>query len=135
MTLLPKKQIIKSFDNTFCRIASSKIAGVGLIAIRDIPQDTQLFKGKNNQRWHTFKMAELKHLDPVVLSMIDDFYDIEKDGTVRIPEGGLNGMDMSYYLNTSDHPNIKTIDGGFTFVTIKLIKKGEELTVDYDSFD
>ena len=132
---LVKKKIIELLENTYCRLKSSKISGVGVVAIRDITINTELFKGQGSQNWHTFQIKELNSLDKEVLQMIDDFFVIEKDQTVRIPEGALNGMDMSYYLNHSKNPNSKTIDGGFTFISLRKIKKNEEITVSYGSYD
>ncbi len=70
--------------------------------------------------------------------MIDDFYAVEEDKTVLIPEYGLNGMNISFFLNNSrppNKPNVKTIDGGATFVALRKIKKGEELTIAYGTYD
>ncbi|OGZ70337.1 MAG: hypothetical protein A2904_00095 [Candidatus Staskawiczbacteria bacterium RIFCSPLOWO2_01_FULL_33_9] len=67
--------------------------------------------------------------------MIDSFFVIEKDKTVYIPRLGLNTIDMSFYVNNSKNPNIKTIDNGLTFVTLRKIKKGEELVVSYATYD
>ena len=80
-------------------------------------------------------MSELKDLDQEVIKMVDDFFVIEKDGSVLIPRSGLNGMDTSYYLNHSKKPNIKTTDEGFTFIALKNIKKGEEITTSYGDYD
>jgi hypothetical protein len=132
---LVKKEIIELLENTYCRLKASKISGVGVVAIKDIPINTELFKGQGNQNWYTFHIEELNSLDKKVIQMIDDFFVIEKDQTVRIPEGALNGMDMSYYLNHSKNPNSKTIDGGFTFISLRKINKDEEITVSYGSYD
>jgi len=71
--------------------------------------------------------------------MIDDFFVIEKDGYVYLPEGGLNRIDISFFLNNSKTPNIKIVGDGkdeaLYFRTIKNIKKGEELTVSYSTYD
>ncbi len=130
-----KKEILENLKNTYCRIKISKIEGVGIFAIRDIPKNTNPFYGVSNQRWHEFETSELKNLDKEVLKMIDDFWIIEKNGTICIPEIGLNGMDVSYFLNNSEKPNIKTIDDGINFVTMRKIKKGEELTSSYTTYD
>lgn len=44
---------------------------------------------------------------------------------------------LGTYTNHSNHPNCKVVATGksYHFVTIKHIKKGEELTVDYQTFD
>ena len=130
-----KEKTIEMLKNTYCRLNPSKISGVGVFAIRNIPAKTELFKGQINQSWQRLKMEELTGLNQEILKMIDDFFVIEKNATVSIPESGLNGMDMSFYVNHSENPNAKTIDDGFTFVSLRKIKKGEEITVSYSDYD
>ena len=130
-----KKKTYEFLMNTYCRLKPSKISGVGVFAIRDIPKNTILFKGQINEKWYKFKMEELKNLDKEILKMVDDFFVIEKNGIVSIPKSGLNGMDISFFVNNSKNFNAKTIDNGFTFSTIRKIKKGEEVTVAYSDYD
>ncbi len=130
-----KKEILKRVQETYCRLAPSKISGIGVFAIRDIPKNTNPFKREREQRWQEFKIEELKKLDKEILKMIDDFYVIEKDNTVMIPEYALNGMDISFFLNNSRKANVKTTDEGYTFITLRKVKKGEELTVRYGTYD
>jgi SET domain-containing protein len=130
-----QKQILKKLRHTYCRLKSSKISGVGVFAIKDIPQGANVYYGAQKQRWVKFKMSDLKGLNKEVLTMIDDYMVIEKDGTVFIPEGALNGMNISFFHNHSSKPNIKTIDGGEIFIAARAIKKGEELTADYGTYD
>jgi SET domain-containing protein len=112
----------------------SPLSGVGVFAIREIPPGVNPFVGMHDEEWLTFTMDELDDLHPEIKKMIDDFFVIETDGTVRIPASGLNGMDTSFYVNNSDHPNLETNDG-FLFTTMRSIKPGEELTVAYSSYD
>jgi len=79
-------------------------------------------------------MVELGEIDKNIMEMIDDFFVIEKDDTINIPEYGLNGMDMSFFVNHSDNPNLVTLEGRY-FFTARKIEKGEELTVGYDAYD
>ena len=130
-----KKNTYDILQNTYCRLKPSKISGVGVFAVRDIPKDMVLFKGQRNEKWHKFKMEELKNLDNEILKMIDDFFVIEKNKTVSIPKSGLNGIDISFFVNNSDNFNARTIDNGFTFSSIRKIKKGEEITVAYSDYD
>ena len=45
-----KKNLLKNLKlETWCRIGVSKIAGVGVIAIRDIPKNTNPFKLTNDE--------------------------------------------------------------------------------------
>ena len=95
----------------------------------------QAFFGLKKQKWHKFQISELKSLGKETLSLIDSFFVIHKNGAVYISDSCLNGMDVSYFLNDSKKPNIKTIDDGENFVTLRKIKKGEELTVAYATYD
>ncbi|MBI5797518.1 SET domain-containing protein [Candidatus Woesearchaeota archaeon] len=129
-----KKLILKRLKQTYCRLGKSKIAGIGVIAIRDIPKGTNPFQGIHEQKWEEIETKDLKKLDKEVLRMINDFLVIEKNNTVMIPEYGMNGMDISFFLNHSRKPNMKTADGNI-FLTLRKIKKGEEVTVNYGTYD
>lgn len=134
-----KKQIIENLKNTYCRLGASKIEGVGVIAVRDIPKGKNPFLGIKNSKYHKFTLKELKKIDKGVLKMIEDFFVIEKDQTVNITENALNGMDISFFVNNSDKPNLKIFDDGkndsYCFKTIKKVKKGEELTFSYLEYE
>lgn len=131
-----KKDTLKKLENVYCRIKTSSINGVGVFAIRDIPTGTDPFKGIKKTKWIEFNISELKHLGKETLEMIDGFYVVEKDGKVLINEGGLNEMNISFFLNNNPKSfNLKTTDGGNTFVTIRKIKKDEELSIAYSTYD
>ena len=130
-----KTEILNNLKNTYCRLKGSKIQGVGVFAIREIPKGKNPFFGLRKQKWHKFQMSELKGLDKEILSLVDSFFVIHKNGMVEISDCCLNGMDISYFLNDSKKPNLKTIDDGEYFVTLRKIKKGEELTVAYKTYD
>lgn len=130
-----KDKILKNLGNTYCRLKPSKLSGVGVFAVRDIPKNRNPFEIIGEHRWYEFKTADLKSLDKEVLKMIDDFFVIEQKGTVYIPEIGLNGINISFFLNHSKKPNVKTVDNGFIFVTLREIKKNEEITVSYGTYD
>lgn len=130
-----KKDVFKKLENTYCRLKPSSFHGVGVFAVRDIPANVDPFEGIRKQKWVKFNISELKYLEKEIIEMIDDFYVIEKDGKVLINEDGLNGMDVSFFPNNSKSPNVKTIDGGYNFITLRKIKKGEELTVAYHTYD
>ncbi|OGZ72801.1 MAG: hypothetical protein A2908_00265 [Candidatus Staskawiczbacteria bacterium RIFCSPLOWO2_01_FULL_38_12b] len=130
-----KIRILENLKNTYCRLKPSKVEGVGVFAIKNIPKGINPFKGVKKQKWHKFQISELKILGKEILSLIDSFFVIHKDGSVYISDSGLNGMDISYFLNDSRHPNVKTINDGENFITLKKIKKGGELTVAYATYD
>jgi len=130
-----KQKILINLKNTYCRLKPSKIEGVGVFAVRNIPKGANPFYGAPAKKWRGIKPKDYKNLDKEIKKMIGDFFAMDKNGEFSIPECGLNGIDISFFLNMSDKPNVKTIDDGTNFVTLKKIKKGEELAVSYANYD
>ncbi len=133
-----KDELLKKLEETYCRIKPSKISGVGVFATRNIPKDTDLFSDLVRPKWHKFKLTDLQGLDQETITMVDDFFVIEKDKTVWIPEFGLNGINISFFVNHSKNPNVKPViknDEVISFVTMRNINKGEELTTNYGDYD
>jgi len=130
-----KRTALRNLKNTYCRLKSSSHHGVGVFAIRDIPKNFNPFKGLKRQKWVEINIDELKHIEKDAMKMIDDFYVIEKDGKIEVNEGGLNGIDISYFLNDSKTPNVKRVKGGHEVITLRKIKKNKELTLAYSTFD
>jgi SET domain-containing protein len=126
-----KKQLLENLKNDiYCRIGISSIHGVGVIAIRDIPKGTNPFVGSCQCEYIAIDNEDIKTFPKEVKKIIDDFYLI-KGEKMLIPSCGLNSMDISYYMNFSDTPNVSSRDRGTTFFTNRDIKTGEELTLDY----
>lgn len=130
-----KQHILRLLENTYCRLRPSGIQGVGVFAIRDIPKDTNPFQGIPLVDSCLFDKGELSHLPREVLEMVSDFFVTDEHGQIDIPEYGLNGIDVSFFINHSKTPNLITYDESETFVTAHEIKKGEELTADYSTYD
>lgn len=118
---------------TYCQIKRSKIHGVGVIAIRNISKGVNPFPGVHRVKWHGLEKRELAHLPPKIVKLLYGFFAIQGK-KLWIPESGLTGMDMSFYMNTSKKPNVRILGDGDKFRTMRKIKAGEELTVDYDTF-
>lgn len=135
--MVSKKSLLENLKQTYCRIQCSKVEGVGVFAIRDIPKGVDPFPVLVKNDWKEFSVEELKGLDPEVLKMIDDFLVVENE-RVWIPDFGLNGINITFFLNHSENPNVSTLDDGnegVSFLTAREIKKGEELTSDYQTYD
>ncbi len=130
-----KEHILLNLQHTYCRIQPSSIHGVGVFAMRDIAQGTSLFDGASTSNGELLTRDEIKTLPREVQQFLYDFLVSDKNGNVEVPPNGIVGLDMSFYLNHSDSPNLETKDEGETFTANREIKKGEELTVDYKTFD
>lgn len=130
-----KKQLLESLSRTYCRLAVTK-HGVGVVAIRPIPKGTDPFQ--NCDPFGSVVRvpeAELEACDAPseAKQLIRDFCALQ-DGVYHIPSYGIDAIDKSYYLNHSTNPNMETLDQGETFVAARDIKKGEELTANYELY-
>ena len=54
---ITKKEILNNLKNTYCRLKASKIQGVGIFAVREIPKGKNPFFGLRKQKWHKFQMS------------------------------------------------------------------------------
>ena len=108
--------------------------GVGVFAARDIPKNINPFLNCRKVRWFKFSKKEISKLPKEVIKMIKDFYGSD-EGFHYIPSHGLNGNDVSFYLNHSSKPNVWSKDGAEKFLTLRRIKRGEELFLDYRVYD
>lgn len=135
-----KDKLLNNLENeTYVRLKASPLQGVGVFAIRDIPKGVNPFKMANKVKYKSIKVStnELKYVHPEVKKMITDF--IEPDGKgYYIPENGLNSLDISFYLNHSSNNNLAIVDDDndeySSFETLRPIKKGEELLIDYKDY-
>lgn len=132
---LNKRQLLKQLrTQTFVRLRPSKY-GIGVFAIRDIPEGTDPFVAcKDIKRFIGIKPEELKDLPQRVLKLVKDFCPFES-GKFWFPDYGLMQIDVSYYLNHSKNPNTVASAKGEYFIASRDIKEDEELTVDYDTYD
>lgn len=114
----------------YVRLKPSKIHGVGVFAIRDIPKGTYVFKGDDGEMvW--VRTSATSRLDNEVRKLYRDFC-VTRSGRYGCPKN-FNVLTPAWYLNHSDKPNTAA-DRNYDFYTTRRIKKGEELTVDYDTY-
>ena len=120
--------------HTYCRVKKSSKHGVGVFAIKDIPKYINPFYGPLKTKWLAISPKSLNKVDQEVATMVRAFFSLQ-NGLFWVPEGGLNSIDISFFMNTSKKPNVSTDSDGDSFYTLRKIKKGEELTIDYQIFD
>lgn len=135
MSSISKQQLLKYLENdVYVRVGPSKVHGVGLIAVRDIPKGTDPFKNLYEPETFPFTQDELKNVPEPVVKMVNDYFGKE-DGQVYIPTTGMNPLDLLHFINHSDNPNVQPINEGWIFVTTRDIKAGEELCSDYSQYE
>lgn len=130
-----KKAFLASLKNVYCRLGVTT-HGVGVIAIRDIPPNIDPFKN-SDPHGDVLKISEKefeKYDAPEeAKDLVRDFCALQ-DGIYFVPNYGIDAITKFYFLNHSVKPNMQTPDKGETFITLRKIKKGEELTANYDDY-
>lgn len=137
---MKKKNLLKNLkEKTFCRLGVSEY-GIGIFAIKDIPEGTELFELCNNDNEEDIvelTEEDINDLDDGVKKIIKDFT-VKNFGSYSLPERGLNSLNINFFLNHSPEPNVihkansKNGKLGFVIPIAKRnIKMGEELFEDY----
>ena len=139
--MVTKNRLLKHLKNDiYCRIGVSKVHGVGVIAIKDIPKGTMPFStlSKEKDKIITLSKDDIKDIHPNVRKILTDFFGDKKSDNFDIYAYGPNYINISIYLNHSDKPNIDVVEDNknnyFNFTTNKKIKKGEELFINYNEY-
>ncbi len=117
-------------DGVYARIGPSRIHGVGVRAIRDIPAGTLVFQ-RESERVRWVSRAAVRRLPPAIRALYEDFGMVWGD-QIGVPPT-LNMLSVGWYVNHSDRPNVAAGDDG-RFRALRRIPKGAELTADYRTF-
>ena len=126
-----KKKLLRHLTTqVYCRLAVSPLHGIGVFALRAIPKGIDPLPSWLDNTGVRFTHEELEDLPRGVKKQIKIFCYYDREGFV-IPSIGMNSFDMSIYLNHSKSPNVKMKKSG-KFSTLRAIRMGEELTMDYD---
>ena len=117
-------------DGVYARIGTSRIHGVGVLAIRDIPKGTLVFAGESERVvWRS--RAAVKRMPRAIRALYEDFGMVWRD-KIGVPPS-LNMLSVGWYVNHSDTPNVEAGEDA-RFRALRRIRKGEELTADYRTF-
>ena len=113
-----------------CKLAPSKIAGVGVFAISDIQKGDPLYLfPSSNPRWYSVPFGSMSKLYPEVRELILGQWASIANGSHFLSPN--DSCWMIVYVNHSDDPNYQT-NGD---IALRNIKKGEEITSDYRLMD
>jgi SET domain-containing protein len=117
--------------NVYTRLKCSKIHGVGVFAIRDIPKGTIIFSDDDATMLWVDK-NDIKNIEPELKQLYDDFCVIKGDKYV-CPKS-FNCLTVGWYINESkDSPNVQCTEE-YDFEATRDIKKGEELLANYSLY-
>jgi hypothetical protein len=117
-------------DGVYARIGRSRVHGVGVVAIREIPKGTAVFRGED-ERVVWVPQAIVRRLARPLRQLYEDFAMLWGD-RYGVPRT-LNMLSVGWYLNHSRRPNVEADEWG-RFHALRRIRKGEELTADYRTF-
>jgi len=119
-------------NNTFVMLRPSPVGGVGVFAIREIPKGCRsMFSNPDaDEKWIKISRQEMEALPTFAQDIIVNYCLFDEDAYF-VPETGFKKMDLSYYLNHSDSPNIISVNEGEYFEATRDIKVNEELFLDY----
>ena len=123
-------------ENIYCRLRPSSVSGIGIFAIRDIPKGMNPLKNFLKCRYIEIDpklVFENEKIDPAVKELVNDMYVIA-EGKLNLWEGGLNALDIGFFINSSENPNMTADIDGESFIAARDIKRGEELFVDYGTY-
>ena len=124
-----RQSIIQTLNLPQCKLAPSKIlnAGVGVFALTDIPEGYPLFGPKGFSYHITWEEVSC-----IPFSVKQHIRSVcHCDGNGFWLDGCLDKIDMSYYVNHSESPNLTHDQNSDVFYAAKDIKEGEELTCLY----
>jgi SET domain-containing protein len=133
--IIDKNILIENLRNTYCSFGRSKVHGIGVVAIRDIPKGVNPLPVLIPQTLIHLTEEDLKTLPKEVVDRMKQVF-IRGNKVYSVCASGLNGLGVIGYINHSKKPNIalnmKAFIGGYIpWITLKDIKKGEELFWDY----
>jgi hypothetical protein len=116
--------------NLYTRIRATR-TGVGVFAIRDIPEGTQLFVGDVGETV-ALPISDVEAIaDDEIRRVYVDFCPVI-DGCYIAPVD-FNQITMAWYLNHSNEPNVVVSEDLQLFAS-RLISRGEELISDYTTY-
>jgi len=131
---MPDPAFLRGIASTHIGLAPSPIHGIGVFALTEIPEGTRDLFSPPGQEWPAIPLGEIETLPTHVRKLVDT-YCLQDETHAYLPPNGFKVLDLVMYLNHSDTPNLKQIDGGEYFVSLRDIAAGEELFVDYDELD
>lgn len=119
-------------NNTYVVLRPSPVAGIGVFALRDIPKGCRdmFSKPDPSDNWIKVPLAEVEKLPDHARFLIWN-YCLFDDEHYFVPDHGFKKVDLCLFLNHSDDPNVKSVDEGAYFETLRDIKEGEELFLYY----
>lgn len=123
--------IIKQCKDKYFELGTSKIHGIGLVAIRSIPKNILLFEHLTRSIYIPYDVLYSNGIQKGVVKSLNKNYAHDKYGI----ELDTNINDISYvnYINHSKKHNVTWKSNGnlTSYYTNRQVRKGEELCINY----
>ena len=130
---MTSEQLLQQLQHdTYIMLKASPIHGIGVFAIRDIPKGCRTVFSNGVGEWKKLPIDEVEKLPEAVRSLVET-YCLYDEKYYFVPDYGFKLMDLALYLNHSDTPNLISVNEGEFFETIRDIKEGEVLLVNYNT--
>ncbi|KAJ9457712.1 hypothetical protein DIPPA_12262 [Diplonema papillatum] len=141
-------------SDVWARVGPSKLHGVGLIAVREVPKGEVVDriplsalpqKQRSQVPTGTVNIAELRSagIDEDVLSYVLEMYTCPEGGNLEICRYGMNAfLGLAYFVNHSEAPNVAFVNNAgdaddawsnWKVVTLETVPRGAEMCADYRS--
>lgn len=128
---MTKEQLLLELKHdTWVMMKPSPVHGNGVFALRDIPKGKRGLFSKNIGEWIKVERSEIDTLPQHSKELVETYCLFDED-YYYVPDYGFKVMDIVIFLNHSETPNIVSINDGEDFETLREIKSGEELFIDY----
>lgn len=128
---MTSKKLLKQLQqDTWVMLKPSPLHGIGVFAIANIPKGCKTIFSEGIGKWKKIAIDKIDAL-PVHTRQLVETYCLYDDKNYFIPDYGFKLMDLVLYLNHSATPNIKSVNDGAYFETLRAINEGEELLVNY----
>lgn len=128
---LKEKLVLNRLDKVYCKLAPSKIHGIGVFSIKDIPKDTNPFKHSYIAQ-DSILIEKIKIKNSEISSMLNDYH--PSKNKLQLVSYFPNQLIWTNYINYSyTDDNIELHEDG-EWRTIRDIKAGEELLENPNKF-
>lgn len=128
---MDSRQLLAELSNeTLIALKPSPVHGIGVFAIADIPKGFREIFSRGVGEWIRVPIAEVEKLPEHSRSLVET-YCLFDETDYFVPDYGFRVMDLVNYLNHSSDPNVVSVNDGEYFESLREIKTGEELFVDY----
>ena len=129
-------EVLQRLKRTKARLESTETHGVGLFSVQPIKAGENIFEHERPLQSVDISAADVEKLPIPIREMIKDYFVPTDTGNYPILDSGLNDLNITFYMNHSDKPNMMLHDDGEgkgyqQFIALRDISVGEELTYTY----